>query len=253
MNLRELDKEFKARLEMDTFSFDHSLNGVQVACSKDKEIKKIAFAVDACQATIDSAIEEKADMLFVHHGLFWGEPLAIEGIHRNRVKALLDNDIALYACHLPLDAHPVMGNNAQMAISLGMRSYDMFSLYHGVKIGVKGNLPFPMTCEEIAKLLGFSIEWGLRILPFGKEEIESVGIISGGAGEDVSDAIAEGLDCYITGEVPHQVFHTCLEENMNLIAGGHYQSEVFGVKAVMRMVKKLFDIDGVFIDKRTAL
>lgn len=239
---------------MDAFSFDISLNGVQVACSPDKEIRKIALAVDACQATIDEAIKQGCDLLFVHHGLFWGRPLAIEGTHRARVKSLLDNDIALYACHLPLDAHPVYGNNAQMAISLGMKAYDPFGIYHGVPIGVKGELPFPMSAEEIARLLGFSVEWGMKILPFGVDYgIRSVGIISGAGGDDVDQAIEAGLDCYITGEIPHQVYHTCLEEKMTLIAGGHYQSEVFGVRAVGRMLLAEDGIESVFIDKRTAL
>lgn len=254
MNLSLFDKEMRRRLEIGSFDFDFSLNGIQVACSEDREIRKVALAVDACQATIDEAVAEKCDLLFVHHGLFWGKPLAIEGTHRSRVKTLLDNDIALYACHLPLDAHPVYGNNAQMAISLGMKAYDMFGLYHGVNIGVKGELPFEMSPEEISRLLGFSPEWGLRILPFGKDyDIRSVGIISGAGGDDVDQAIEAGLDCYITGEVPHQVYHTCLEEKMTLIAGGHYQSEVFGVKAVGRMLKAEFGIESVFIDKRTAL
>lgn len=254
MNLNEFDKEMRERLDISRFDFDFSLNGIQVASSEGKEIKKVALAVDACQATIDEAATKGADLLFVHHGLFWGSPLAIKGAHYNRVKTLLDSDMALYACHLPLDAHPVMGNNAQMAISLGAKEYDMFGVYHGEKIGVKCRLPFCMRAEEIAKLLGFSVEWGLKILPFGKDgDIETVGIISGAGGEDVEQAIAEGLDCYITGEVPHQVYHTALENHMTLIAGGHYQSEVFGVKAVGRMLEQVFGIDTFFIDKRTAL
>ncbi len=253
MKAEELCKELNRVLEIADYNMDISLNGVQVACSPNKEIRKVALAVDACQATIDAAVKEGADMLFVHHGLFWGKPLAIDGTHYNRVKKLLDNDVMLFACHLPLDGHPALGNNAQMAISLGMKSYDMFSEYHGKKIGVKGTLPFPMSCEEIARLLGFSPEWGLTILPFGKEEISTVGIVSGGGGYDVTDAISEKLDCYITGTAPHEIYHTCLEEGMNFISGGHYQSEVFGVRAVGRMLKAEYDIDSIFIDRRTAL
>ena len=127
MKLKELDKILTEQLNISAFD-DISLNGVQVACSPDKEIKKVALAVDACQMSIDKALENGADMLFVHHGFFWGRPIAIDGIHYNRVKTLMDNDMALYACHLPLDAHPVLGNNAQMALSLGMKEYDPFGL-----------------------------------------------------------------------------------------------------------------------------
>ena len=242
MKLGELDTILRKQLSIEAFD-DISLNGVQVACSSEKEIRKVAVAVDACQASIDGAIAEGADMLFV----------AISGIHYNRVKTMLDNDLALYACHLPLDAHPVLGNNAQMAMSLGMKEYDPFGLYHGQYIGYKGRLPFEMTCEEIAKLLGFSPAFGLNILPFGKDEISTVGIISGGAAGDVFQAMDAGLDCFITGECSHELYHTLKESGMNMISGGHYQSEVFGVKAVGRYLAKEFGIETVFIDRKTAL
>lgn len=252
MKLKELDKFLRDKLVIDDFSFDSSLNGIQIACSE-KEIKKIGYAVDASLATIKKAAEAGCDVLFVHHGLFWGESLAIDGPHYERVKACLDNDMALYACHLPLDAHPVFGNNAQIAQSLGMKSYDMFSKYHGHEIGIKGKLPFPMSVEQIARLLNFSPETGLRTLEFGKDLCESVGIVSGGAGNDVADAIADGLDLFITGEIYHQNFHEALENKINVIAGGHYQSETFGVKAVMRMVIGELGIEGEFIPWPTAL
>ena len=252
MKLKELDKFLRDKLEIANFSFDASLNGIQIACS-DKEIKKIGYAVDASLATIKKAAEAGCDMLFVHHGLFWGEPIAIRGPHYDRVKACLDNDMALYACHLPLDAHPVFGNNAQMAQCLGMKGYDMFSEYHGRMIGVKGKLPFPMSVEQVIRLLDFSDASGLRTLEFGKDICESVGIVSGGAGNNVADAIADGLDLFITGEIYHQNFHEALENKINVIAGGHYQSETFGVKAVMRMVLGELGIEGEFISWPTAL
>lgn len=252
MNLAELDAMLRRQLEIDKFE-DISLNGVQVACSPDKEIKKVITAVDACQSTIDAAVEAGADLLFVHHGFFWGKPIAVDGIHYKRVKTLLDNDIALYACHLPLDAHPVLGNNAQMALALGMKEYDPFGTFMGQYIGFKGSLPFPMTCEAIAKLLGFTSTNGLNIFPFGKEEVSTVGIISGGAADDVYEAIDEGLDCYITGEYRHELYHMLKETGMNMIAGGHYQSEVFGVKAVARFMKREWGLDANFVDRKTGL
>lgn len=252
MRLDELDGILRSTLKISDFN-DISLNGVQVACCPEREITKVALAVDACQASIDAAIEEGAQLLFVHHGLFWGQPIAVSGIHYKRVKTLLDADVGLYACHLPLDAHPVLGNNAQMCLSLGMKGYDPFGLYHGQYIGFKGELPFEMDCQEIARLLGFSVEWGLRILPFGKEMVRTVGIISGGAADDVHQAMDEGLDCYITGECSHELYHTLLERGMNMVCGGHYQSEVFGVKAVGRFLEKEYGLETVFIDRKTAL
>lgn len=254
MLLKELEEKLFSLLKINDFPQDPSLNGVQVG-DKNKEIKKICFAVDACQESIDRAIDAKADMLFVHHGLFWGSPIAITDTHYKRVKKLLDNDCALFACHLPLDAHSVLGNNAQIAKILGMKSYDPFCMYKGSYIGFKGELPFPMSTEQIEKLLGFSVMYGLNVLPFGKDSdhIKTVGIVSGGAGDDVYQAIEEGLDCYITGEVPHEIFHISKESEINVIGGGHYQSEVFGVKAVARYLSGEMGLETEFIDIRTAL
>ena len=159
MNLKELDDILRTQLAIADFD-DISLNGVQVACSPDRQIARVAVAVDACQATIDAAIQEKADMLFVHHGLFWGSPIPITDAHYRRIKRAIDGGLTLFAVHLPLDAHPMYGNNAQMALTLGMTEFDPFGDYKGIKIGFKGHLPFPMTIPEIARLLGFSSETG---------------------------------------------------------------------------------------------
>lgn len=253
MKLIDLERELFRRLEIDEFPFDVSLNGIQVGSGEDKDIKRVAVAVDACQATIDEAVAKGADMLFVHHGLFWGRPLAIKGSHYNRVKKLIDNDVVLFACHLPLDAHPALGNNAQMALSLGIREYDPFCNYKGKFIGYKGRLPMAMTTAEIAQLLGFSTNWGLRVLPFGKEMIETVAIVSGSGEDEIQEAMDAGVDCYITGEIGHTSYHTCLEEKFNVIAGGHYQTEIFGVRAVGRMLEKALGLETFFIDRRTGL
>ena len=132
---------------------DLSLNGLQVG-DPDAEIGKVAFSVDASLATIKEAAKAGADLLFVHHGLFWGRAKAITGTHYDRVKTLLDNNIGLFACHLPLDAHMKMGNNARMAEKLGMTDVEPFSFYKGVHVGVKGRFPKPMTAGEIIGRLG---------------------------------------------------------------------------------------------------
>ena len=251
MTRDELVKHYYDILDISAFD-DISLNGLQISMSN-KEVKKVAFAVDASMDSITVAADEGADLLFVHHGLFWGSPIAISGMHYHRVKKALDNDMGLFACHIPLDAHPLYGNNAQMALRLGMTSYDPFGTFRGKSVGYKGKLPFPMTAAEISRILGFDEEHGLRTVCFGKDMIESVAIISGGASHDVSDAIADGIDCFITGEVEHSDFHLVKESNMNMIAGGHYRSEVFGVKAMMRYTEKALGIESFFIDAETCL
>ncbi len=238
---------------LDIASFDDiSLNGVQIA-SPDRPIKKVAFAVDACYQTISEAAKWGADMLVVHHGLFWGRPIAIKGDHYKRVKCAMDSNLTLFAAHIPLDAHMLYGNNAQMAISLGMKEYDPFGYFKGKAVGVKGKLPFPMTIEEIIRLLGLDPVFSDIITDNMERKIESVGIISGGAGNDIQDAIDEGLDLFITGEILHQNYHTAKEAGISVISGGHYRTEVFGVLALERLTKRKLGLETKFINVETGL
>ena len=128
MFVKEYTNEIEKRLSVASFPFDISLNGVQIG-APDRELERVAFSVDASFDTIDKAVEGKADVLVVHHGLFWGSPVAITGNHYRRVKRAIDGGLTLLAVHLPLDAHPVYGNNAQMAMTLGMTSFDPFGMY----------------------------------------------------------------------------------------------------------------------------
>ena len=251
MNVFELEKELYKKLEIAKFTNDISLNGLQVG-NREQEVKKIVFAVDASLASIQGAIEEGADMLFVHHGLFWGAPLAITGNHYERVKLLLDNNIALFACHLPLDANIPLGNNFQMALRMGITHFDPFGEYKGMSIGFKGELPLEMSTEELSGLLNFAPSTGLKLFNYGKETNKTVAIVSGSASE-LEDAIKEGVDCFITGEVKHSDFSTIVENKINVIAGGHYQSEVFGVQAVGRMLEKEYGLESVFLDYPSGL
>ncbi len=247
-------KEYAAYLAdtLDIASFDDfSLNGIQIE-AEDREIKRAAFAVDANLETITEAARNNADILVVHHGLFWMEPIAITGVHYKRVKTALDNKLFLFASHLPLDAHSLYGNNAQMAIRLGMREWDPFGMCKGKFIGVKGKLPFPMTIEEVSLLLGFPLSESF-VLKGNKDKCESVGIISGGGSEDVVDAIKAGLDLYITGEFLHSDYSFAKESGISVLAGGHYRSEVFGVKALKKLTEEKLNIDSIFIDAESGL
>ena len=140
MTLNQLDEYFQSFLNMAEYKRDPSLNGIQVENSNPsgKEIKKVAFAVDACQETIQRATAAGADVLFVHHGFFWGQCQTITGTHYNRIRQLLDSDMALYACHIPLDANPLVGNNYGLAQRLGLESLEPFGDWHGMLIGVGG-------------------------------------------------------------------------------------------------------------------
>ena len=230
----------------DYASTDISLNGLQVG-DLTKEIHKVAFAVDASLATIKAAIDLGADLLFTHHGIFWGKPLAITGRHYDCVKAMLDADLGLFACHLPLDCHPTLGNNAQMAMRLGMTAIEPFSYYRGVKVGYKGVLPTPMTADQIIEKLGIRRN-PTNFFINGDKPIQTVGIVSGEGAFDVYQAMAQGLDCLISGESQYSTVNDCLEAGMSMLCIGHYETETFGVKAVMDMVKNEYGLDVCFVD-----
>jgi len=249
----KLDYFFRSFLDIEGFAgADNSMNGVQVD-NDGGEIDKIAFGVDACLETFERAAELGAGMLFVHHGLFWGSPLRLAGNHRQRVKCLLDHNICLYAVHLPLDQHPRMGNNAGLAELLGLEGIEPFCEYHGKKIGYKGAFPQPLSVDQAAKKIAFSDRPPLGVYPFGKKENTSCAVVSGGAAKEALQALDQGVDLYVTGEMSHQMYHECLEGKLNMIAGGHYSTEVWGVRAVMRHCAEELHIDTVFIDNPTGL
>ena len=253
MTLNELCKYFDSFLNMGEFLADPSQNGLQVQNSEPdtKQIKKVAFAVDACQESIDKAVAENADVLFVHHGLFWGHGIPITKNHYNRIASLIKNDVALFACHIPLDASKVVGNNYGLANRLGLENLSDFGYWRGMSIGVKGSFKNPLSMEEICKILLPNGEKINTILDFGKKQIETVAIISGGGGDDLFQAIDENIDLYITGELGHEQFHLAKENNISVIAGGHYNTETVGVSLVMDKMMKDTDIKGVFIDAPT--
>jgi len=249
----KLDAFFRELLDLEEFkTADSSLNGIQVD-NDGSDVKKIAFAVDASLETFTRAADAGAGMLFVHHGLFWGSPLRLEGYFRERIKFLLDHNLALYAVHLPLDQNPRLGNNAALADLLGIREKEPFGLYHGHKIGYKGNLAEPLTVEDAVKKISFKGRPPLGILPFGKKECRSCAVISGGAAMEVLQAIEERMDLYVTGEIAHTVYHYALEAQVNFIAGGHYSTEVWGVRKVMEECVNRLGVDSEFIDVPTGL
>ena len=247
-----MDKFFRSFLDFDGFSGDRSMNGIQVD-NDGAGFKKIAFAVDAAMETFEQAAAINAGMLFVHHGLFWGNPSSITGHFRKRIKFLIDNNICLYAVHLPLDQHPKMGNNAVMAELLGLENIEPFGLYNGRKIGYKGTFPKPVTIDEAVKKIIFMGRQPLGILPFGKKECKSAAIVSGGAAVHVQEALQGNLDLFVTGESSHQTYHECLEGKINMISGGHYSTEVWGLQAVMRHCIAELGIEAEFIDVPTGL
>ena len=249
MTLRELDFYFNSFLKKEEFSADPSRNGIQIENSApdEKQITKVAFAVDASLDTVNAAAQNGAQVLFVHHGLFWGGCETITGVHYKRIAAFVKNDIALCAYHIPLDANREVGNNYGLAMRLGLLDKQDFASWRGMVLGCKGRLPVPMTLDELQKA-AFGLNKVSAVLPFGKNKIETVGIASGGSGEDHVMAAREGLDAFITGEVGHEDFNPIKEEGLNVIAGGHYQTETIGVQLVMKKLMEEKGIEGIYLD-----
>ena len=248
MKLAQFVEKMSEILEIGNYvNADSSQNGLQVG-DLDAEIRKVAFAVDASLATIKAAAEQGADVLFTHHGMFWNRSLTITGRHYARIKALLDNNLALFACHLPLDAHMEYGNNAQMAKYLKLKNVQPFGLYHGVYVGVKGEFSAPVTAQEIIGLLKVRENDTNFALNCGNKKFRTVAIVSGGGAMDVYPAMDEGLDLLITGESSYTTINDCNEAGMSMLCLGHYETETFGVKAVMELVGSQMGLETCFVD-----
>ncbi|RKX72097.1 MAG: Nif3-like dinuclear metal center hexameric protein [Spirochaetes bacterium] len=248
MKMIDFDLWARNRLEFETIDdIDASMNGLQLG-NPEAEVETMAFAVDACMDSFRQAAARGAQALFVHHGLFWGPAVPLTGVMGERVRFLMENQISLYACHLPLDRHGELGNNARIAGVLGLEDIEPFGDYKGRKIGFKGRLAVPSDLETlIIKLFG-AWESSINALRFGPAEISSIAVISGGGPREVSQAIAEGMDLYITGDRSHEIYHQCREAGINVLFAGHYLTEIYGVKAMAETVASELGIETVFLD-----
>ncbi len=227
----------------------HALNGLQV--DNGGEVQNVAVAVDACQAVIDQAAERGADLLVVHHGLFWAGLEPLVGRHFRRVSALVRHGIALYAAHIPLDRHPEVGNNVVLARKLGMEVRGWFGDYRGAPIGTWGELD--LTREALCARLGEILEAPVRLIPGGPERARRVGIITGSAGGMIAQAKDAELDSFITGEGQHWTFFDAEELGVNAFYAGHYATETLGVKALAEHIAERFQLPWSFIDHPTGL
>lgn len=249
----DLVKFLDNELNLAAFSGDVSNNGLQIEGSA--EVKKAVFAVDACQQTFDFAAREHADFIFVHHGLSWGGGLKRwTNINAARFSTLFKNDISLYAAHLPLDAHPVFGNNAVLSDIINLQERRPFFNYDGADIGFSGIIPENITLQKLAEKLASSVG-GTFLLRGNPEKIcRKAAIVSGGGGVDsILEAAKINCDLLITGEMEHIMHHIALETGVAVIALGHYASETTGPKALMKKVNETFGIETIFADIPTGL
>jgi dinuclear metal center YbgI/SA1388 family protein len=229
--------------------YDGAVNGLQVENSG--TVTRIAATVDASLATVKLAVAAKADLLLVHHGLFWSPRQPWTGKNYELLRLLAENNLAVYSSHLPLDAHPRLGNNAQLCAALGLKSLKPFFFSHGQDIGFKSVAR--ISRSELAEKLERSTGVKPHLLPGGKEVCECIGVVTGGAGADLQQAADEGVDTFITGEGPHWTFALAEDLGLNVFYAGHYATETFGVKALAAELAKKFSVPWEFLNHPTGL
>jgi len=236
----------------------NAVNGLQV--ENTGRVGSIVAAVDASQATIDgvaAGADGESPLLLVHHGIFWEGNVPLTGRRYRRITALLEQDIALYSAHIPLDLHPEVGNNVVLAERLGIEVEGWFGDYHGAPIGVWGHAPQRLTIRdslllEVTHALGAAAV-GARLVPGGPEVVGRVGIITGSAGNMIAAARDAGLDTFITGEGPHHSYFDAMEWGVNVLFAGHYATETLGVQALASHVAERFGLEWEFHDHPTGL
>ena len=226
-----------------------ALNGLQIENSG--TVTKIGATVDASTVTLQAAADCAVNLLIVHHGLFWPGLQPISGQLHRQLKLALQNDIALYSAHLPLDLHPEVGNNVELARSLGFDAGEPFLETKGQAIGRKVNAS--LRREELIAKLEQSLGGPVQCIGAGPVETRRIGIVTGGAGSEIYTVAKEGLDTFITGEAPHWAAVAAEELGVNLFLGGHYATETFGVKALAAHLSERFQVPWEFIDHPTGL
>lgn len=223
---------------------DYCPNGLQVEGRK--EISRIVSGVTACEALLQAAIERQADLVLVHHGYFWkGEAQAITGIKRRRLQALLTNDMNLVAWHLPLDAHPEVGNNAQLGQRLG---FQVEAAMNPEGVGLLGALEQPCSALELGKRLEVALDRTPQMIGSEHKEIRTVAWCTGGAQGYIEQAVAAGVDAYISGEISEQTVHVARETGLVYYAAGHHATERYGVQALGEKIANTFNIHHEFVE-----
>jgi dinuclear metal center YbgI/SA1388 family protein len=228
-------------LDLDAFD-DYGPMGLQVVGAD--EVTKVAAAVSSSLELFDRAAQAGAQLVIVHHGLLWNaDPRVIDRPLRRRLKALFDADLTLAAYHLALDAHPEIGNNVLLAEKLGIQDPARV-----LELGYGGRLDPPLGLEELAARLRAATGREPHVFDGGPEQIERVAVITGGAARLFPQVAALGYEAFVTGEPSEPTLHAARELGTHFLAGGHYATETFGIKALAERLATRFDLDWVFVD-----
>jgi dinuclear metal center YbgI/SA1388 family protein len=228
----------------DVGDWDNALNGLQVENSG--RVTRIGAAVDVSTRVLTEAAEQDVDLLIVHHGLFWPGLQPVRDALRRQLRIAFENDIALYSAHLPLDIHPRLGNNAQLVAAIGLKSARPFLEEKGQPVGLK--IRVSLSRSELVSKLQKALNVPVKGFGLGPKRTRAIGVVTGGAGSEIYRMAEEGIDTFITGEAPHWAALAAEELGVNLLLGGHYATEVFGVKALAGHLSKRFRVPWQFID-----
>lgn len=232
-----------------------AVNGLQVA-NDSGVVRRIVAAVDLSQATIDGAVAAGSDggtLLLVHHGMFWDGNLPVTGRRYKRLRALLAHDVAVYSAHIPLDIHPEIGNNVELGRRLGCVDLTPFDAYKGVALGLRGRLAEPARRDDLATTLDALLGTATKLIPGGPERVETIAIITGGAGGRIKAAHEAGVDAFITGEGAHYTYFDAVEFGVNVYFAGHYATEQVGVQALAGHLAARYGLPWEFHDHPTGL
>jgi dinuclear metal center YbgI/SA1388 family protein len=244
--VRHCDRTLRT-LEFD--DYEGAVNGLQVANSG--QVTRMAATVDATLATVKLAVAAGADLLIVHHGLFWAKTHPWTGPRYELIRLLIENNLAVYSAHLPLDTHARLGNNALLAAAVGLKNLKPFFPSHGHFIGYQAAARISRI--DLVRKLEQALGGRVAVIPGGPAICRRIGVVTGGAGAELHLAAEAGVDTFITGEGPHWTFAQAEELGINVLYGGHYATETFGVKALAAELAAKFRVPWQFLDYPTGL
>jgi dinuclear metal center YbgI/SA1388 family protein len=229
--------------------YDGAVNGLQV--ENGGGVTQLAACVDATPKTVDLAVRARANLMIVHHGLFWTARQPWTGVNYRLIRTLMRHDIAIYSSHLPLDVHPIFGNNARLCKALGFRNPRPFFTHKDQCLGLR--LQTTIDRDELERRLANLLHDAPTLIAGGPKTCRAIGIVTGGAGSELRKAADEGVDTFITGEGPHWTYALAEELGINVFYGGHYATETFGVKALAKHLSERFKVPWEFLDYPTGL
>jgi len=255
MQLSTLVSRLDDRLNTDEYAgVDPSANGLQVG-PDEKPVETVAFAVDGVVETVERAAGYGADLLVVHHGMVWGGLDRVTGLEYDRVRALIDNDVALYVSHLPLDGHPEYGNAAGLANRLDLADTGPFGMEGGVPIGRMGTAPEGYTTKGLRRAIGEALPVDspdVQVLDHGPERIDEVAVLTGAGADFFRQAIEADVDAFVTGEGKQKLYHEAQEAGVSVFLAGHYATETVGVRNLQSLVSN-WGVETTFVDAPTGL